>query len=299
MKKTLLIAISLAASSTAWAQDPVLARNAWVTVTKSDFDGEIARIPKEQQFGFLASSERIARTIENILVNKTLAAQARSAGLHESPAAKAEIAATVDKVLARRAIEKAESEFKLPDFAKRAEEVYKADRAKYTEKDIIHTMHVLVDTKCRTQDAARARALEARAAIVAGTPFGEVAKKYSDDPSVGRNAGDIGPLTPDAMTPPYAEVVLRMKPGEVSEPVLTNFGYHVIRVESVRKGRALQFAEVRDSLVAELREDWLKRQRKEFLEQIAADPKIQLDLKAIEALKTTVTPTAPQPSRQN
>lgn len=294
--KTLIHALLwIALASPSWAQDVVLARNAWTAVTKADFDAEIARIPKEQQFGFLSSAERVGKTVEAILINKTLAAQARAERLHEEPEVSAELASAADKVLARNRIERAEAAMKEPDFARRAEELYRANLKKYAEKDIYHTMHVLVDSKCRTPEAAKARALEARAEIEAGKPFAEVARKYSDDPSVAKNGGDIGPMVVDNLSPAFAENVQAMKVGDMSQPVLTNFGYHVIKLVDVRKGRQYAFAEVRESIVAEVREDWLKRQRREFVEKITADPALKLNVDAIRALKTSIDAPAPQP----
>lgn len=282
-------------SFSAGAQDVILARNEWVTVTKADFDTEIARIPKDQQFGFLASAERVARAVEGILVNKTLAAQARAARIDQEPAVMAEIRSAADKVLARHRTERAEAEMKAPDFTRRAEELYRMDTRKYAEKDTVHTRHILVEAKCRTPEAARARALEARAEIQSGKPFAEVAKKYSDDPTVARNGGDIGPLLFDNLSPAFAEAASVMKPGDLSEPVLTNFGYHIIKLESFKKGRTYPFSEVRDGIIASVREDWLKLQRKTFIEKIIADPKLKLELDNIQALKTDINVPAPQP----
>lgn len=281
----------------AGAQDVILARNQWTTVTKADFEQEIARIPKDQQFQYLASAERVARTVEGILVTKTLAAQARQAGIHEEAAVKAEIASATEKILARHRTERAEAAMTVPDLAKRAEELYKSDLRKYSEKDIVHAMHILIDARCRSADAARARALEARAEIAAGKPFAEVARKYSDDPSAAKNGGDLGPILLDNLSPPFVEAALALKPGELSEPVLTNFGYHVIRLESVKKGRQYSFGEVRESIIAEAREDWMKQQRKVFVEKITADPQLKLELDAIQALKTNLDAPAPQPKR--
>lgn len=294
MKIIAFAAALLATAAVAWAQGPVLARNAWTTVTKADFDAEIARIPEADRFTFLASAERVAQTVKNILINKTLAAQAREAKLDESTGVKAEVAAAAEKILARHQLERAESQLRAPDFSKRAEELYKASPAKYSEKDVVHTMHILVDTRCRTPEAAKARALEARAEVVAGTPFAEVARRYSDDPSVGRNGGDIGPMIIDQLSPAFAEAAAKLKPGEVSELVLSNFGYHVIRLENIKKGRRFEFAEIRQSLIAELRDEWMKQQRKDLLDRITADPDLKLDLDAIQALKTDINaPAAP------
>ena len=285
----------LTATVPAWSQDVILARNAFTNVTKADFEAEVARIPEDQRFTFLASAERVAQTVKNILVNKTLAAQARAEKIDQEPDVQAEIAATAGKVLARHRLERFEAALKVPDFTKRAEELYKAFPGKYAEKDVVHTMQILVDTRCRTGDAAKARATEARAEVLAGKPFAEVAKKFSDDPSASRNGGDVGPLMVDQLTPAFAEAVRTMKPGELSEPVLTNFGYHVIRLESVKKGRRYEFSEVRSSLMAELKEDWLKQQRKAFVDRITEDPGLKLELDAIQALKTDINVPAPQP----
>jgi parvulin-like peptidyl-prolyl isomerase len=281
----------------AWAQDVILARNQWTTVTKADFEQEIARIPKDQQFQYLASAERVARTVEGILVTKTLAAQAREAGIHEEAAVKAEIATATERILARHRTERAEAAIVVPDLAKRAEELYKSDSRKYTEKDIVHAMHILIDARCRSVDAAKARALEARAELSAGKSFADVARKYSDDPSAAKNGGDLGPILIDNLAPAFVEAAMTLKPGGLSEPVLTNFGYHVIRLESVKKGRQYAFAEVRESIIAEVRDDWMKQQRKEFIQRITADPKLKLELDAIQALKTNVNAPVPQPKR--
>lgn len=281
----------------AWAQEVILARNQWTTVTKADFEQEIARIPKDQQFQYLASAERVARTVEGILVTKTLAAQAREAGIHEEAAVKAEIAAATEKILARHRTERVEAAMAVPDLAKRAEELYKSDSRKYTEKDIVHAMHILIDARCRSADAAKARALEARAELSAGKSFADVARKYSDDPSAAKNGGDLGPILIDNLAPAFVEAALTLKPGGLSEPVLTNFGYHIIRLESVKKGRQYAFGEVRESIIAEVRDDWMKQQRKEFIQTITADPKLKLELDAIQALKTNVNAPSTQPKR--
>jgi parvulin-like peptidyl-prolyl isomerase len=158
-------------------------------------------------------------------------------------------------------------------------------------------MHVLIDTKCRTPEAAKTRALEARQELLDGKPFVDVVKKYSDDPTAGRNNGDIGPMVVDSLTPAFAEAVQTMKPGDLSEPVLTNFGYHIIKLQSIKKGRAIPYAEVRTSIIADLKEDWLKQQRKANIEKITADPGLNLDLEAIQALKTDPNVPAPRPTR--
>lgn len=295
MKLATLMLACLAFATPTMAKETVLARNAWTTVTTADFESEVERIPPAERHTFLASAERVARTVEGILVNKTLAAQARSDKLDSNPVVVAEIANTVDRVLARHRVLDFEAKLKMPDFTKRAEELYKANPAKYAEKDAVHTMHILVDTKCRTLDAAKERALEVRALLVQGQAFAEVARKYSDDPTVAKNSGDAGPMIIDNLSPTFAEAVKTMKPGDLSQPVLSNFGYHIIKLESIRKGRQFRLQEIQQGIVNELKEAWITQQKKEFIEKITADPALKLDLDAIQALKTNLNVPAPEP----
>jgi peptidyl-prolyl cis-trans isomerase C len=298
MRSPIAFTLFLAFCAPSWADDIELARNEWTAVMKSDFDAEVARFPKDQQFAFLSSAERVARMVENILFNKTMAAQARAAKIDKDPAVQADIHSMIEKTLARHQVERIESELKAPDLTKRAEELYKIDPKKYSEQDIVHVRHILVDSKCRTPEAAKARAMEARGEILKGTPFPEVAQKYSDDPSAAKNGGDIGPMVLTNLSPAFAEAARAMKPGDISaEPVLTNFGYHILKLESVTRGRQYTFDEVKAGILAELNDGWLKQQRQANYDKVTADPKLKLNLDAIQALKTNVGAPAPQPKR--
>jgi peptidyl-prolyl cis-trans isomerase C len=275
-----------------WADSPILAKNEWTTVTKADFDAEITRIPKDQQFGVLASAERVSKLVENVLVNKTLAAQARAMKIDQDPVVRAEMENQLEKVLARNRMERLEIDTKVPDLSKRAEEVYKADPKKYAERPVYDTSHILVDTKCRTRDAAFARAREALAEVRAGKPFAEIARKFSDDPSVQRNNGNLGPLTVDGLAGEYVEVMTSLKPGEVGGPVATPYGVHIIKLESLKPGRQYRFEEVRESILTDLRADYSRSQRQAHIDRIKGDPKLEMNIPAIEALKTNINAPA-------
>ena len=80
--------------------DAVLASSAKASVTYEDLVAEISRIPPKDQFEFLMSRQRLAVVVENILINKTLAIEARERGLDKRPEIQAEIRNQIDKVLA-------------------------------------------------------------------------------------------------------------------------------------------------------------------------------------------------------
>jgi len=76
---------------------------------------------------------------------------------------------------------------------------------------------------------------EVLAKLKSGTPFGELAVKYSQDQSVKRNQGDLGWITWGMMVDEFQEAAFKLQPGEVSAPVKTDFGYHIIKLIDRRK----------------------------------------------------------------
>jgi peptidyl-prolyl cis-trans isomerase C len=287
----LAIAFSLAVAIPAYAADPVLAENALVKVTKSDLDAELARFPTERHFEFLTSRERLAKMVENILVNKTLAAQAKEQGIDKDPAAQAEVLNQAERVLARRRIEAFDQALKLPNLEKRAAEVYKLDPQRFSEKTLYETAHIMVDTKCRPRDEAEARAKKAFAEVQSGKlAFADGAERYSDDTTTNKKGGLIDPTTLDRLTGEYAEVVQNLKPGEIGGPVATPFGFHVVKLVSVKPGRQKSYAEVKQFLLDELTENYVKEQREAFVQKIRADTAIKVNAEALDAIKTDITP---------
>lgn len=99
--------------------------------------------------------------------------------------------------------------------------------------------HILVETE---EEAA-----EIKAQLDDGADFGELAETASTGPS-GPNRGDLGWFAADQMVPPFAEAVAAMQPGTISDPVQTEFGWHVIQLNETRLREAPALAEVRDQI---------------------------------------------------
>jgi peptidyl-prolyl cis-trans isomerase C len=100
----------------------------------------------------------------------------------------------------------------------------------------IHARHILLPT----EEAAKA----ALARVKAGEDFAKVATELSKDPA--GEGGDLGWFTKDRMVPEFSAVAFKMKPGEVSDPVKTQFGWHIIKVEGVRTKSFPPFEQVKD-----------------------------------------------------
>jgi peptidyl-prolyl cis-trans isomerase C len=108
------------------------------------------------------------------------------------------------------------------------------------EKEV-RARHILVET----EEEAKAVIAE----LKKGRDFAELARERSKDPGAAEG-GDLGYFTQDQMVPEFAAVAFRLAPGEISSPVQTQFGWHVIKVEDKRAREAPPFEQVRDQIVS-------------------------------------------------
>ena len=131
-------------------------------------------------------------------------------------------------------------------------ERYEQRRAGARESAAREVRHILVsvdeDADQAGVERARAAAEAARARIEAGETFAEVAEAVSDDPGSAARGGSLGFIERGDVHPAFAEAAWRLAPGELSEPVRTPFGWHLIEVTESRAPEMPAFAELRDQL---------------------------------------------------
>src|SRR6059058_896709 len=107
--------------------------------------------------------------------------------------------------------------------------VYEDAAKQITGEQEVHARHILVET----EDEAKAVAEE----LKKGADFAELAKKKSKDPGAS-DGGDLGFFTKDQMVPEFSNVAFVLEPGKISDPVKSQFGWHVIKVEEKRNRQA-------------------------------------------------------------
>jgi len=112
-----------------------------------------------------------------------------------------------------------------------------AAKAQKPEEEV-HARHILVPTE--------AEALAAEKRVKAGEDFAKVADEVSKDP--GSKGGDLGWFTKDRMVPEFADAAFKMQPGQVSDPVKSQFGYHIIKLEGKRQREFPPMDQVKDQL---------------------------------------------------
>jgi peptidyl-prolyl cis-trans isomerase D len=131
------------------------------------------------------------------------------------------------------------------------EEYYRNNVKDFQVPEQRHARHILLST--REEDSAERhqeqaeKAEEIRKIVSTGKDFGEVAKEYSEGPSK-EAGGDLGFFSAGQMVPAFDQAVFTMQPGEISEVVKTQFGYHIIKLEEIQAARTSPLAEVTDQV---------------------------------------------------
>lgn len=113
----------------------------------------------------------------------------------------------------------------------------------------------------------------------------KLAREISEDPSAGNNSGSLGWFSEKEMDPAFSAAAFALKSdGDVSEPVLSQFGWHVIRRDGHRPTSTPTFDEVKDAIMAEMKKVYVDDKREEAINAIRRDPSAALNREAVEAL---------------
>jgi peptidyl-prolyl cis-trans isomerase SurA len=131
-----------------------------------------------------------------------------------------------------------------------------------------HARHILIKTnELVSATDAKNRLLQIRERILNGTKFADMARQYSDDGSAAKG-GDLGWLSPGETVPEFERAMDALKPGEISQPIQTPFGYHLIEVLGRRdqdvtkeRQRVLARQALRERKIESAQEDWLRQLR--------------------------------------
>jgi peptidyl-prolyl cis-trans isomerase D len=129
---------------------------------------------------------------------------------------------------------------------------YEANPERFSTAEQRRARHILVAVDQDTDDAAAARlAAELRGRLDKGEDFAALARQYSDDPGSAAQGGDLGWAGKGTYVAPFEAALFAAAVGETTQPVKTDFGYHIIRLEEIRAGARRPFEEVREELARE------------------------------------------------
>ncbi|HJU39450.1 MAG TPA: SurA N-terminal domain-containing protein [Tahibacter sp.] len=169
---------------------------------------------------------------------------------------------------------------------------YEKDKARYLTPEQRLASHILVQAKGSDADAqkkALARAQELAAQVKGGKAFADVAKASSEDLGSKAQGGDLGWLEKGVTDPGFEQVLFAMKKGEISDPILSGEGYHLIELRDVREQKEKSFDEVKGELGKDLLES--ERERRVSEETGKAIDAAQADATSLDAAAKAIGAT--------
>ena len=239
---TLGVALPLATAA-AFAQtgappaDPskVIARVNGATITEGDL-AVAAEDPALQLPNVPEAQKRDLLT--GYLIDLKLGAKAAEAAkVGEGAQFARKLAYSRDKTLLDQYLEQEAKKAVTPEAARK---LYDETAKSVTPDQEVRARHILVESEDEAKQAATR--------VKGGEDFAKVAGELSKDPGSKTDGGDLGFFTKDRMVEPFAEAAFKLEPGQVSEPVKSQFGWHVIKVEDRRSKPVPSFDEMKDQV---------------------------------------------------
>ncbi len=239
-------------------------------ITASEFDQLIDALPEQARAQVRGARKR--QFAEQLVQVKVMYQEARKRKLDENPTVQRQLELQKENLLASLLLQDMTANAQVDDAT--AHQYYEQHKADY---ETVHARHILIRMKGSqlpiqpgknelTDEEALAKAQEIRKKLLAGGDFGMLAKAESDDVRSGANGGDLGSLKHNQTVPAFDQAVFSLPAGQISEPVKTPYGYHIIKVE---QREVKTFEEVKVEVTKKVRPE-LARSAMENLQKQAA-----------------------------
>lgn len=242
----------------------VLAQRGKGIVTHSMFTARADKIPATSRLLTLRDRNRLRDIINGLLVQAQLAADARDAGFDKEAIVIDRMQLAADTELAEAWLQHYLEIQPEGNYEQLALEYYQLHQENILSSPKIDVSHILVSTEERSEENAKELA-DSISLQLAQDPasFDQLVLEYSEDPSASSNKGKFSSVKKGDMVKPFEKVAFALEAGEISAPVRTEFGYHIIRLDAYIAPEQIDFDEVKEQL--------MERERKKHQDRIKMD----------------------------
>ncbi|MGM0607270.1 MAG: peptidylprolyl isomerase [Candidatus Muiribacteriota bacterium] len=230
-------------------EDKLVAEFNGTEVTMGDFVAEIDSIPEEYKMNLLSSPGGLEMLLERYVEFRLVTKKIEETGYLET--IKDEIQQMEDSVVVSTFTEMKKQELSadVEVSEEEIEEYFQQNKEEFSGGGSVHAGHILLD-----EEAGEEVAYELRNKIIEGeVEFEEAAKNMSVCPS-GEEGGDLGQFSKGQMVPEFEEVAFSLEENEISEPVKTSFGWHLIKCYSTSGSDDVELDEVRPQIKSQLQQ---------------------------------------------
>ncbi len=222
-------------------ENKVLAIAAGHEITEKDLDAIISRYPQEQR-GDLQNEEKRKQLVEQLISFELMNKFGKEINLDKTQEYKDAIESISKEVVTSMAINKILADVTVTD--DEVKKYYENNKEAFGKPATVSARHILVETE---EEAKKAK----EEILSEQISFGDAAMKYSMCPS-NMQGGNLGEFSKGMMVPEFEEAAFNAEIGTITEPVKTQFGYHLIVVDAKNEASVTSFDEVKDNVLNEL-----------------------------------------------
>jgi peptidyl-prolyl cis-trans isomerase C len=253
-------------------EDPVLAKAGNYVIKKSDLDRLIGYYSPDRKKYLQENPQQKIVLLKRILEVKIVSEIAKKEGFDKIPDVKEQLEYMVNDQLSREYLSKGVAK----DLAVSDDDIsqyYNANKDKFSTPAEVRARHIRIrvsqDSSADERKKAKDKAQEILARIKNGGDFAKIAEEVSEDPGSKTKGGDLGYFARGKMVQPFEDAAFSLQPGQVSEVVETQFGYHIIKVENYRESKIRNLDEVKDRIREQLKTELSQSKAKEFLDKVS------------------------------
>lgn len=253
--------------------DCVLASRNGVNLYPIDLEASIGDLDPGVRAGILSKPERIDRLMDNVLITRQLAEMAKKAGFDQNPIVQRQMLLAAERALSEHArAAELKKRAGARDFEIYAREQYAIRMDEFSVPPTTEVAHILIATGTLCQADALVRANDVLIKARGGENFESLVQQYSDDDSKVNNAGRIEVSEKAGLDPAFKRASLALtEPGQLSEPVLSGFGYHVIKMIEKRPGMTPSYENVKEALMQNVQANYQRRIKDTLFSDLRAD----------------------------
>jgi peptidyl-prolyl cis-trans isomerase C len=263
----------------------VFATQGGVVLTQDELDAAFMGIPVANRLAFIRDGEKVEKFVKSLLRNKLIAVDAQQAGFDQGPMVRNRLQLATEKELAETWIVNLVENAPDADYEAMALEHYLANPEEYRTPEMVDVSHILIRSDSRSEQEALEIASKLRKDLRADpSQFDAFVVEYSEDPAKQSNGGRYPGVQRGQMVKPFeATAFLLEEPGQISEPVQTNYGYHIIRLNKVMAPELVPFPQLKQGLMQQAKEKYLSDFRLRYIKEQTAAP-IDVPKSAVEAM---------------
>lgn len=247
---------------------PVIAKVNNAPITQNDFVKEVSKVPEWARTQF-TGEEGKDKFLDELIKRELIYQHATEMKLQNDEEYRTKVEEFKKMTLVSLVLKKEVEDKAVVDDAE-AKAFFDQNQDKFTIGTELRASHILVQTEEEAESI--------HEKIKNGEDFAKLAKEHSKDTGSAEKGGDLGYFGRGKMVPEFERAAAGLKPGEVSEPVKTRFGYHIIKLIDIKEGTPANFEQSRESIKRQL----MAEKRKKLFDAYIEKLKGELDVVKVE-----------------